>query len=156
MRARRTAAALIPIAVASAGCGRGGSGDQTTSTTSGQPAIGVKGTETTAAQDLGFPVFATKNTTRVGGADPIADAAAIARAVYPSLSPGTRPKAVTLVDGGDWRAALAASVLMAAPIRAPVLLGEGTSLPDATSEALDALAPSGSKPAGGAQVVRIG
>ncbi len=37
-----------------------------------------------------------------------------------------------------------------------MLLGQGSDLPDATSAALEALAPSGSKPAGGAQVVRVG
>ncbi|TMK75478.1 MAG: hypothetical protein E6G48_01390, partial [Actinobacteria bacterium] len=33
-----------------------------------------------ATQDLGFPVFATKNTTRVAGPDPVADAAGVALA----------------------------------------------------------------------------
>jgi hypothetical protein len=145
-----TLAAAALIAAGLGGCGRSGG------PTGQSPVIGVKGSETKAAPALGFPVFATKNTTRVGGADPVADAAAIARAVYPALSAGARPKAVTLVDGGDWRAALAASVLMAAPIRAPILLGQGGSLPGAAADALDALAPAGSKPAAGAQVVRIG
>ena len=31
------------------------------------------------AEDLGFPAFATKNTTRVGGSDPVANAAGVAR-----------------------------------------------------------------------------
>jgi hypothetical protein len=34
-----------------------------------------------AAKELGFPEFATKNTTRVAGADPVANAAAVALAV---------------------------------------------------------------------------
>ena len=37
--------------------------------------IGKKGGDEAAARALGFPAFATKNTTRVGGADPTADAA---------------------------------------------------------------------------------
>jgi hypothetical protein len=41
--------------------------------------------------DLGFPAFATKNTTRVAGADSIADAAAVALAVYPSTG-GVPPR----------------------------------------------------------------
>jgi hypothetical protein len=101
-------------------------------------------------------VLATKNTTRVAGADPAADAAAVAQAVYPSVTPAQRPKAVALVDGNDWRSALAASVLMASPVRAPILLGDGTDLPSVTSDALKTLAPSGSDQAGGAQVVRVG
>jgi hypothetical protein len=63
---------------------------------------------------------------------------------------------VTLVDAGNWRAAVAASVLMAPPIRAPILLGDGDDLPGATSAALEALAPAGAEKAGGAQVVRVG
>src|SRR4051794_26242542 len=45
-----------------------------------EPTSGAKGEEAKAAEGLGFPAFATKNTTRVGGGDPTADAAAIARA----------------------------------------------------------------------------
>jgi hypothetical protein len=155
MRASRsTAAAVLTLALAAAGCGRGG---DTETTTVKQPGIGAKGTETTAAQDLGFPVFATKNTTRVGGADPIADAAAVARAVYSGSSRVTRPRAVVLADGRDWRVGLAASVLMGSPIRAPLLYADGPDkLPAATENALAALQPTGSKPAGGAQVIRVG
>ncbi|MCW2968663.1 MAG: hypothetical protein JWM71_2435 [Solirubrobacteraceae bacterium] len=150
MPLRRTACALL-IALAAGGCGKSAGG-----AASGFPAIGSKGQQSTAAASLGFPVFATKNTTRVGGADPVADAAAVAQAVYPSLTPASRPRAVALVDGHDWRTALAASVLMSSPIRAPILLGDGSSLPSATADALKTLAPTGSDPAGGAQVVRIG
>ena len=49
-----------------------------------RPVLGQEGDEEAAAAGLGFPGFATKNTTRVGGADGIANAAAIAQAVYPS------------------------------------------------------------------------
>jgi hypothetical protein len=155
MRApRSTAAALLALAVVAAGCGRGSG---STTTTTRQPAIGAKGTATTAASDLGFPGFATKNTTRVGGADPIADAAAVARAVYSGSSRVTRPHAVALADSRDWRIGLVASALMSAPIRAPLLYADGPEdLPAATKSALAALAPTGSKEAGGAQVVRVG
>ncbi|MCW3003635.1 MAG: hypothetical protein JWQ20_2933 [Conexibacter sp.] len=155
MRApRSTAAALLALAVLAAGCGRE---SPSTTTTGKQPAMGAKGSEKSAAQDLGFPVFATKNTTRVGGSDPIADAAAVARAVYSGSSRITRPRAVDLADDRDWRVGLAASVLMSSPIRAPLLYAHGPKdLPAATQSALSALAPSGSKQAGGAQVVRIG
>jgi hypothetical protein len=155
MRApRSTVATALLLAIVVAGCGR----DSDTKTpTAAQPAIGAKGTETTAAQDLGFPVFATKNTTRVGGADPIADAAAVARAVYSGSSRITRPSAVVLADSRNWRVGLVASVLMSAPIRAPLLYADGAKdLPAATKNALGALAPTGSKQAGGAQVIRVG
>lgn len=120
------------------------------------PTLGSSGDQANAPQALGFPGFATKNTTRVGGADPTADAAAVARAVYPGGAPGTRPRAVVLADRRDWQAALAASVLMSAPLRAPLLLADGGSLPSASSDALDALAPTGASELGGAQIVRVG
>src|SRR3954464_998652 len=158
MRLARTAAAVLLVALAAAGCGRdSGAGGTTSTPAPTTPTTGAKGTETTAAQDLGFPTFATKNTTRIGGADPIADAAAAARAVYSGATRITRPRAVVLADDGDWRVGLAASVLMSAPIRAPLLYAHGPdTLPPATKDALAALAPTGSKAAGGAQVIRIG
>jgi hypothetical protein len=47
--------------------------------------------------------------TRVAGADAIADAAGVARAVYPARSRQTRPGAVVLVDVDDWRSAISAA-----------------------------------------------
>jgi hypothetical protein len=120
------------------------------------PQIGQSGNQPDASQQLGYPAFATKNTTRVGGADPIADAAAIARAVYPGDAPGTRPQAVVLADEGSWQSALAASVLMSPPLRAPLLLSDGSQLPKGSADALSALAPTGSSALAGAQIVRIG
>jgi hypothetical protein len=99
---------------------------------------------------------ATKNTTRVAGADPIADAAGVALAVYPSSGAGTHPPAVAIAPTDDWEAAIAASVLMANPVKAPVLLSGRSSLPSATSDALKQLAPAGSGATAGAQVLRIG
>jgi hypothetical protein len=142
---------LLAAAVLAAGCG----GSDSPTERPG-PQVGVKGEEPEAAQDLGFPAFATKNTTRVGGADPVANAAAVARAVYPGVEAATRPKAVTLVDSDDWRAGVAASALIAPPVGAPILLSDGAKLPPASREALEALAPTGSKEAGDAQVIRIG
>ncbi len=122
-----------------------------------QPALGRQGKEPKAAEKLGFPTFATKNTTRVGGGDAVADAASVALAVFPGANPETRPPAVALVDKGNWQAGVAASVLMASPLRAPVLLTDGSSVPEATQSALDALQPRGSAVAAkGAQVLRIG
>jgi hypothetical protein len=158
-RARRTAvaAALLAAAVLPlAACGRqdrakGGLGGNRS-----EPALGVKGSEPQAAADLGFPGFATKNTTRVGGADPTANAAAVARAVYPAQTPSTRPPAVILIDGRDWHAGLVASVLAGTPVRGAILLSDGRTLPEASRQALDALRPTGAASAGGAQVIRVG
>jgi hypothetical protein len=109
-----------------------------------------------AAEELGYPSFATNNTTRVGGSDPATTAAAVALAVFPSTTTAQRPAAVTLVDEAEWQAAIAASVLMAPPVRAPVLVTAGGDLPDPTSQALEALDPQGSKVTGKAQVFPIG
>ena len=61
-----------------------------------------------------------------------------------------------LAPTDDWEAALAASVLMASPVRAPLLLSGSGSLPAATAARSSALAPSGSSSLAGAQVIRIG
>src|SRR5579875_721435 len=111
---------------------------------------------TSGSADVGIPLLATKNTTRVAGSDPIADAAGVALAVYPSAAPGTNPKAVVLAPTDDWEAALAASVLMAGPVRAPLLLSGKSSLPSVTASALGALAPTGAPALNSAQLIRIG
>jgi hypothetical protein len=111
--------------------------------------------ETAARSVLGFPALATKNTTRVGGEDETADAAAVAHAVYP-VEGTPHPELLTLVDAGDWQAGIAAAALMAPPVRAPVLLTDGPDIPEATKQAVETLAPTGSKEAGNAQVLRIG
>ena len=152
MRRRLLAVLLLGVAVAVSGCGgtkllhRG----PVSTVTVGVP------TRAASAPGLGFPALATKNTTRVPGSDPVADAAGVALAVYPSAAPGTHPGAVVLAPTNDWQAAIASSVLMAAPIRAPILLSGSGSLPSVTGQALAQLAPTGSGLAGGAQVIRIG
>jgi hypothetical protein len=109
-----------------------------------------------AAEELGYPSFATNNTTRIGGSDPATTAAAVALAVFPSTTNAQRPTAVALADEDEWQSALASSVLMAAPVRAPLLISSGGSLPDPTSQALAALDPQGSKSTGGAQAFVVG
>jgi hypothetical protein len=141
--------------VALCGCGGGGT-KLLHETRSATVTIGIPSRTPQAAQKLGFPTLATKNTTRVAGADPAADAAGVALAVYPSAAAGTHPGAVALAPSDDWQAAIAASVLMASPVHAPILLSGPGSLPSATSSALTALAPTGSGSIGGAQVIRIG
>jgi Cell wall binding domain 2 (CWB2) len=151
MRRPLLIAALAACVLIVAGCG-GGATRLIIRTTS------TSGTPSTAppAAGIGFPVLATKNTTRVSGPDSISNAAGVALAVFPSAAPGTHPTAVTIAPTDDWEAAIAASVLMAPPIRAPILLSGSTSLPPATTNALSLLAPTGSGPAGGAQVIRVG
>jgi hypothetical protein len=120
------------------------------------PPTGVQGTTPHATQGLGFPAIATKNTTRVDGADPVANAAGVALAEYPSAATGTHPEVSVLAPTDDWQAALASSVFAARPFRAPILLSDSSSLPSATSDALSQLAPTGSGSAGGAQVIAVG
>jgi putative cell wall binding repeat protein len=103
---------------------------------------------------LGFPVLATKNTTRVAGSDPVQDAAGAASAVYPAID-GRQPQAVTLVDKEDWRGGIAAAALMAPPLRAPILLTDG-GIPDVTRDALDLLRPTGAPLARRMQVFKVG
>src|SRR5262249_26390875 len=106
----------LVAALSLAGCGGGhkskSGGDKQT------PVLGAKGSEVPAqGPPLGYPVIASKNTTRVAGGDAVADAAAVALAVYPE----SKPQAVVIADLNDWRTGLAASVLMSAPLRAPLL-----------------------------------
>lgn len=125
-----------------------------------------------AATDLGYPAFATSNTTRVGSADPTSNAAGIALATYPSVTPAQRPAAVAIASSGDWQGAIAASVLMAAPLGppagvhrglapgtptgAPLLFSESDGLPEPTTRALYALNPRGNRRTRGVQAFVIG
>lgn len=120
------------------------------------PPAGVPSSSPHAAAAIGFPETATKNTTRVDGQDPVTDAAGVALAVYPSQGTGTHPEIVVLAPTDSWQAAMASSVFAAAPMKAVILLSGSSSLPPATGDALKALAPTGSGPAGGAQVIRVG
>ncbi|HEY2217500.1 MAG TPA: hypothetical protein VGH21_08385 [Solirubrobacteraceae bacterium] len=129
-----------------AGCGKGGATGHSTARLGSNPppeARGVVG-------------VSTKNTTRLGGADPAADAAAVAQAIYPGITPATRPQTVALVDQHDWPAALAASSLAGAPLGAALLYTDGDTLPQTSEAALRAMRPLGSSALGGAQVLSIG
>jgi hypothetical protein len=106
--------------------------------------------------DLGFPAFATSNTTRVAGADPVADAVGVALATFPRAGAVEGPAAVTLVPADDWASGVAASALVNAPVGAPILLTDGGELPGLTADALRTLAPSGSAGTGGTQVFAVG
>jgi hypothetical protein len=155
MRAGILLAAVVFAAVLVVGCGGKKKADNTFSSPDA-PVLGRPAQSDDAAQDLGFPGFATKNTTRVGGADPVADAAGVARAVYPGAAEDSRPGVVTIVDAADFQAAVSAGQLMAAPLRSPVLYSQDGDLPKASQGALDAMDPKGADEAGGAEVIRVG
>jgi hypothetical protein len=120
------------------------------------PVSGAKSSDSQAVQQLGFPVTATRNTTRVSGSDATADAAGVASALFPASALETRPPAVVLVDKNDWQAAVAAAALVAAPLRAPILLSDGGSLAPVTSDTLGRLKPKGASLARNAQAILIG
>jgi ell wall binding domain 2 (CWB2) len=149
----RAFAALLVLVVL-AGCGSGG-GSGKSASPPGQ-ALGQRGDETASGPPLGFPVVATKNTTRVAGGDPVVDAAAVAHAVFPARTQESRPEGVVLVDRRDWRSAISAAQLMSRPLRMPVLYADGDTLPPVTEQTLKDLQPTGAAKAGGAQVIRIG
>jgi hypothetical protein len=140
-------AVLVLAAAGLCGCGKAAPAPLTT----GGPARRLAPVTAQGAVSV-----ATRNTTRLGGADTATDAAAVARAVYPGLTAATRPLAVVLVDSHDWLGALAASVLSSAPIGAPILYSEGETLPTVTRQTLEAMHPLGAPSIGGAQVIRIG
>jgi hypothetical protein len=140
-------ALLVLAAAAIAGCGKGGAVAE-------GPGGSTRRIAPVAAQ--GAVSVATRNTTRLGGDDVAADAAAVARAVYPGLTAATRPLAVVIVNERDWLPALASSVLAGAPDGAPILFSEGETLPAVTLQTLEAMHPLGAPALGGAQVIRIG
>jgi hypothetical protein len=113
-------------------------------------------TPSQSAEALGYPSFATNNTTRIGGSDPAANAAGAALAAFPSTTETQRPDAVTIVNEEDWAGAIAAAVLMAEPVRAPILFSGTDEVPEVTDEALDALDPQGSPATGEAPLFAVG
>jgi hypothetical protein len=141
----RLLAALVLCGGALTACGKG-------------PHAGTAGSAAglPAPEARGVAGISTKNTTRLGGADPADDAAAVARAVYPGFTPATRPQAVVIVDRGDWPAALAASALASAPLAAPLLYADGGSLPEVSEQALRAMRPIGAATLGGVQAITVG
>jgi hypothetical protein len=154
--------ALVFIAVAVVWGTSGGedNGSETPAPAPG-PAPARKGEDDAASasqttDSLGYPGFATNNTTRIGGSDPAANAAGAALAVFPATTAEQRPDAVTLVGEEDWAGAIAAAVLMAPPVRAPILFSAPDEVPDVSEEALEALDPQGSEATGEAPLFAVG
>jgi len=153
------ALALVFIVVAIVWGTSGDDGSGTSDTPAPAPAAAGKPDRAAAeqtAESLGYPGFATNNTTRIGGSDPAANAAGAALAVFPSTTPAQRPAAVTIVSEEDWAGAIAAGVLMAAPVRAPILFSGSEEMPEVSEEALAALDPQGSEETGQASLFAIG
>jgi hypothetical protein len=146
---RRLSVLFLLIGLVAVGCST--SDDET-----GPPQLGVKGDDEQAAEKLGFPSTATRNTVRVGGGDVASDAAGVASALYPATGDSDRPTAVVLVDQDDWVTGIAAAVLSGRPIGAPILLTDGKDLPSVTDDVLQRLKPKGSDLSKDAQVIRIG
>jgi ell wall binding domain 2 (CWB2) len=149
-------AIVFIVAAILGGGGSGGEGPETPAPVSEAPDTTANAPASQAPQELGYPAFATANTTRVGGPDPASNAAGIALATYPATTPSQQPDAATLVDAEDWRAAIAASVLMAAPVGTPVLISEADQVPEPTMQALDALDPQGGKATKGVEAFAVG
>lgn len=141
-------AGVVAIAIALTGCGK--------SAPEQEPAGGGGEKVVVHPGAAGSAATATRNTTRLGGSDQVADAAAVARAAYPGLTAKTRPQAVVLVDAHDWPAALAASALASAPLGAPLLYTEGGHLPETSEAALRTVRPTGASALGGAQLILLG
>jgi putative cell wall binding repeat protein len=120
------------------------------------PAIVIREQQELTTGDLGFPSFATKNTTRVAGPDPAADAAGVALAVFPSTGGVKGPTAVSLVADDDWAGGIAVSSLTAPPIGAPVLVSGADDVPSFTVDALRGLSPAGSDRTAGKQAFDVG
>ena len=146
---RRLSALFLLFALVGVGC-------STSDDDARPPQLGVKGDDEQAAEKLGFPSSATRNTVRVGGGDPASDAAGVAGALYPATGDSDRPTAVVLVDQDDWATGVAAAVLSGPPIGAPILLTDGKDLPPVTEDVLERLDPKGSDLSRDAQVIRIG
>jgi hypothetical protein len=145
----RFAVPLLLLALTLAGCNLGNE-----ETRPPQPGVPAEGDW--AAEQLGTPSSATRNTVRVGGSDAAADAAGVAGTLYPATGDSDRPTAVALVDQDDWVTGIAAAVLAGPPIGAPLLLSDGDELPEATEQTLEHLVPSGSDLSKDAQVIRLG
>lgn len=147
---------LAGAALLLAGCGKGNvstSGEG--GSLEGAQSNSAGAAPTTMLNGAGAGGISTGSTSRIGGSGPTLDAAAVARTLYPGLTAGTRPQAVVIVDRHDWPAALAASGLAAAPLRAPILYSEGSALPPASTSALAAMRPTGARALHGVQAICI-
>jgi hypothetical protein len=144
--------ALVVVLVAINPFGGGGNGETRVVTI----AVATDNAQQAPVGTLGFPLIATRNTTRISGPDPTTDAAAAALATHPP-APGARPlQAAVLVPDDDWQSGIAASVLAGPPTRIPVLISGNGSVPDATGQALAQLNPRGGGASGDVRAYSAG
>jgi hypothetical protein len=143
---------LIVLLVAVNPFGGGGNGETRVVTI----AVATDNAQEAPVGVLGFPLVATRNTTRISGPDPAVDAAAAALATHPP-APGAPPlEAALLVPDDDWQAGIAASALAGPPTRTPVLVSGHGTVPDATTQALAQLNPRGGGASGDVAVYSAG
>ena len=144
--------ALIALLAAANPFGGGGNGETREVTI----AVATDNSQQAPVGVLGFPLVATRNTTRISGPDPTTDAAAAALATHPPAPEAPKLAAVTLVPDDGWQAGIAASVLAGPPLRFPVLISQHGAVPDATTQALAQLNPQGGGASGDTQVYSAG
>jgi hypothetical protein len=109
-----------------------------------------------AVSSLGYPIVATRNTTRINGSDPVDISLAAALAAYPTTGPGTPPSAVSVVADDDWQAGIVASSFSTPPIGAPILLAPSGTVSEDGLSVVDQLEPNGSPTTGGNEVFTFG
>jgi hypothetical protein len=141
--------ALLAVANPFGGGGNGGTREVTI-------AVATDNSQQAPVGVLGFPLVATRNTTRISGPDPTNDAAAAALATHPPAPEAPKLAAVSLVPDDGWQAGIAASVLAGPPLRFPVLISQHGAVPDATTQALAQLNPQGGGASGDTQVYSAG
>jgi hypothetical protein len=143
---------LIVLLIAVDPFGGGGKGETRVVTIE----VATDNAQQTPVGTLGFPLVATRNTTRISGPDPTADAAAAALATHPTAPDAAPLRAATLVPDDNWQSGIAASVLAGPPLRIPVLISQHGAVPEATSQALAQLNPRGVGRSGGVAVFSAG
>lgn len=109
-----------------------------------------------AVSSLGYPVVATRNTTRISGSDPVGISLASALAAYPTTGPGTPPSAVSIVGADDWQSGIVASSFSAPPIGSPILLAPSGTVSEDGLSVIGQLDPIGSPTTGGSEIFTFG
>ncbi len=105
---------------------------------------------------LGYPIIATRNTSRISGTDPVDISLAAALAAYPTTGPGTPPAAVSVVSADDWQAGIVASSFSSAPVGSPILLAPSGTLSEDGLSVIEQLDPTSSPTTGLAEVFTFG
>jgi putative cell wall-binding protein len=85
------------------------------------------------------------NTERISGAGAATFAANVAFAVYPANTLAQRPKSISLVTEDNWQNVVSASVFMAHPLRAPLLISTAGGMPAPTTAAVNIFQPRGNR-----------